>query len=38
MRLEQWWNDADRGKLKCWEIHTHTHTHIHAYIQTYIQT
>jgi hypothetical protein len=19
MSLEQWWNDTDRGKLKCWE-------------------
>jgi len=17
--MEQWWNDTDRGKLKCWE-------------------
>ena len=19
MSVEQWWNDTDRGKLKCWE-------------------
>jgi len=19
MSMEQWWNDTDRGKLKCWE-------------------
>jgi len=19
MNMEQWWNDTDRGKLKCWE-------------------
>jgi len=19
MSMEQWWNDSDRGKLKCWE-------------------
>jgi len=19
MSMEQWWNDNDRGKLKCWE-------------------
>jgi len=18
--MEQWWNDTDKGKLKCWEI------------------
>jgi len=20
MIMEQWWNDTDRGNLKCWEI------------------
>jgi len=20
MRMQQWWNDTDRGKLKYWEI------------------
>jgi hypothetical protein len=19
MRMQHWWNDTDRGKLKCWE-------------------
>jgi len=19
MSMEQWWNDTDKGKLKCWE-------------------
>jgi len=22
--MEQWWNDTDRGKLKCWEKKNYT--------------